>query len=128
MKPLLRPELAVNNLPNLYNSVFYKQFETDSLSSLNNKTLIDLNYKPKLSLYGDGGYLSAFSFDGYKNFGLSAGISLIVPIYDGKQKQIQYDKIKIAERTRQNYRDFFIKQYGQQLIQLNHRLQAKRSL
>ena len=58
----------------------------------------------------------------YKNFGLSAGFSLIVPIYDGHQRKLQYNKLTIAEQTRSNYKDFFTKQYDQQLNQLRQQL------
>ncbi len=125
---LQTPEINVNILPNISNSVFYKKFEIDSLRSINSKALIDYSYKPKISIYGDGGFNSAFSYEGYKNFGLSAGVSLTVPIYDGKQRQLQYNKITISERTRESYRDFFIKQYSQQIMQLMNQLQQTEGL
>jgi glutaredoxin 2 len=72
--------------------------------------------------YADGGYTSSLQITPYKNFGFSAGISLIIPIYDGHQKQMKYSKINLQERTRQNNREFFINQYNQQIAILKQQL------
>jgi outer membrane protein TolC len=87
-----------------------------------------LNYKPKVSLYADAGYVSSLQYLPYKNFGASAGINLVVPIYDGRQRKMQHNKIFIAEQTRQNYRDYFKTQYDQQIAQLMQQLNAAQEL
>lgn len=119
---LIKPELQIAALPEAEHSLFYKQFTIDSLKLRNNLSQIDFNYKPKVNLYADGGYLTSFAEQAYKNFGVSAGITITLPIYDGKQRKLQYDKIAIAEQTRQSYRDFFKKQYAQQIAQLFQQL------
>ncbi|HYJ65926.1 MAG TPA: TolC family protein, partial [Parafilimonas sp.] len=121
---LADPELQINALPELENTVYYQKFTTDSLLLKNNDAQIDLNYKPKISLYADAGYLSSFAYQSYKNFGTSVGINLSMPIYDGKRKKMQHDKIAIAEQTRQQYRDFFKTQYNQEIAQLVQQLEA----
>lgn len=121
---LADPALQINALPELENTVYYQKFTTDSLLLKNNDAQIDLNYKPKISLYADAGYLSSFAYQSYKNFGTSVGINLSMPIYDGKQKKMQHDKIAIAEQTRQQYRDFFKTQYNQEIAQLVQQLEA----
>ena len=118
------PGLQINALPELENTVYYQKFTTDSLLLKNNDIQVDLNYKPKISLYADAGYLSSFAYQSYKNFGTSVGINLSMPIYDGKQKKMQHDKIAIAEQTRQQYRDYFKTQYNQEIAQLVQQLQA----
>jgi len=118
------PGLQINALPELENTVYYQKFTTDSLLLKNNDAQVDLNYKPKISLYADAGYLSSFAYQSYKNFGTSVGINLSMPIYDGKQKKMQHDKIAIAEQTRQQYRDYFKTQYNQEIAQLVQQLQA----
>jgi len=89
---------------------------------------IEYNYKPKINLYADGGYLTSFAEQYYKNFGVSAGVTLTVPIYDGRQKKMQVDKIAISEQTRQGYRDFFKKQYEQNIAQLFQQLHSIQKL
>jgi outer membrane protein TolC len=125
---LVKPELQIAVLPEAESSVFYQQFIVDSLKLKNSAAQIEFNYKPKVNLYADGGYLSSFAEQPYKNFGLSAGVSITVPIYDGKQKKMQVDKIAISEQTRQGYRDFFKKQYEQNIAQLFQQLHATQKL
>lgn len=122
------PGLKVPVLPDAYSSTFYRQYTIDSLKFLNQKSVIDYSYKPKVNVFADAGYNSSLMFDFYKNFGASIGLTLSVPIYDGKQKQIKYKKIDIAERTRAAYRDFFLRQYDQQIAQLMQQLQSTESL
>ncbi len=126
--PLKKPEIALSILPDAENSVFYQQFLNDSLRLRNSDALIDYKYKPKVNLYGDGGYLTSFSGEAYKNFGVSVGVNIVVPIYDGKQKKMQHDKIDIAEQSRQQYRDYFKTQYSQQIAQLFQQLHAAEQL
>jgi outer membrane protein TolC len=122
--PLKKPEILLTLLPEAENSIFYQQFLNDSLKLRNSDALIDYRYKPKVNVYGDGGYLTSFSSQAYKNFGVSVGLNLVVPIYDGKQKKLQHDKIEIAEQSRQQYRDYFKIQYSQQIAQLFQQLHA----
>ena len=125
---LSKPELQIAILPEAESSVFYQQLVVDSLKLKNNAAQIEFNYKPKVNLYADGGYLSSFAEQPYKNFGLSAGVSITVPIYDGKQKKMQVDKVAISEQTRQGYRDFFKKQYEQNIAQLFQQLHSTQNL
>ncbi len=126
--PLPKPEIELAIVPEAENTVFYHQYQLDSLQIKNSNALVEYNYKPKVSLYADGGYLSSFTEQVYKNFGTSLGINITVPIYDGKQKKMQHDKLTIAEQTRQQYRDYFKIQFSQQIAQLAQQLQATRQL
>ena len=121
---LADPEIKSNLLPDVSNSVFFKQFEIDSLKLINSKTLLEIGYRPKISLFADAGYNSSLAFKPYKNFGTSVGVSATIPIYDGKQKKMQISKINIAERSRNNYKEFFTKQYAQQVALLTQQLHA----
>lgn len=105
-------------------SIFIRKFETDSLRLLNEKALIDINYRPTFAVSADAGFNSSLTYQPYKNFGTSFGFSVIVPIYDGRQRRLQYSKINVAERTRQGYKAFAVKQYRQQVAQLQQQLTA----
>ena len=105
-------------------SVFYTQFKLDSLKLVNDKALIDLNYRPKINAFADAGFNSSLAFTPYKNIGASAGLTLSIPLYDGKQKKIQYSKIDIQERTRLSKKEFFIQQRRQQILQLIQQLRS----
>lgn len=122
------PLVSPAELPELNETVFYNQFVIDSLKIKNNDKQIDYNYKPRVSVFADGGYNSSFAITPYKNFGLSIGIALTVPIYDGKQRRMQHQKNAIAEQNRKNYQEFFSTQYTQQIAQLNQQLQLTQQL
>lgn len=119
---LQEPGISISRLPPLTSSVLFEKYNIDSLKLVNQKTLISVNYLPKINLYADAGYNSTLTYQPYKNFGTSLGISATIPIYDGKQKRLQYSKIDIAERTRQQYKNFFVNQYNQQIAQFNQQL------
>ena len=121
---LADPGVQLQGLPDIGSSIFFRQFHLDSLKLLNSRSLIDYGYRPKASLYADGGFSSSFEYQGYKNFGVSFGVTVTVPIYDGHQRKMQYSKLAISERTRQGYKDFFTKQYSQQIAQLRQQLEA----
>ncbi len=123
-EPMLKDTLSSD----FSNSVFYRRYITDSLRIANEHSLIDYSYKPKFGIVADAGYNSSLLLTPYKNFGVSAGIGLIVPIYDGKQKVLKHNKLKIEEKTRTANRDFVITQYNQQIAQLYQQLHATDAL
>lgn len=126
--PLASPYLQMDSILEAQHTVFYNKYITDSLLLTNADAQIDFNYKPKVSLYADAGYLTTFAYQAYKNFGTSFGVNLTVPIYDGKQRKMQHTKIAIQEDTRKKYQEFFVNQYNQQLAQLFQQLQNTRLL
>jgi hypothetical protein len=125
---LEEPSFSIASLPGPNHSVFFQKYTIDSLLLVHNRTLIDYSYKPKVNIYANGGYLSSFTYQGYKNFGTSVGLDLTIPIYDGKQKKMQYRKLDISERNRSNYKSFYTNQYYQQIYQLQQQLQQTESL
>jgi outer membrane protein TolC len=116
--PNLQNTLAANR----QSSIFFQQFKNDSIRLQNSRKLVDYSYKPKLNVFADGGYNTAFSYQPYKNFGTSVGFSLALPIYDGGLRKLQYKKLSLEEDTRQNYKAFFDVQYRQQIAQLKQQI------
>lgn len=116
------PSIELTELPALQQTVYYQQFQIDSLKIRTNERQIDFSYQPKVNLFADGGYNSSFAITPYKNFGVSAGIAVVVPIYDGKQRKMQHQKNSIAEQNRKNYQNYFSNQYNQQVAQLKQQL------
>jgi len=118
------PQLKSKTYGNFATSVFYRQFVLDSLKLANDRMLVELTYRPKINSFADAGYNSSLTYKPYKNFGASVGLNLTIPIYDGRQKKLQFAKIDIQERTRTYKRDFFIQQRNQQILQLMQQLNA----
>lgn len=118
------PQLNAGAYRDFTNSVFYRQFILDSLKLANDKALIDLNYRPKINLSADAGYNSSLAYKAYRNFGTSIGVNVAIPIYDGRQRKMQYSKIDVQEKTRVVRKDFFTRQHDQQLLQLEQQLHS----
>lgn len=123
-EPVFRFELnTVVNHP-----FFMQGFAIDSAKNSNERKAVVLNYLPKASVYVNGGYNSSFLLQPYKNFGTSAGFTLLVPIYDGRQKKMQLDKLNLQAQTTTAYRDFFINQQQQQIDLLYQQITATEGL
>lgn len=122
------PGLTVTELPYPENSVFFRQFTLDSLNVINEKLLLDISYRPKVSVYVDGGYNSTLAYNPYKNFGTSFGLNLNVPIFDGRKRKLQYGKFNLNQATTKAYRDFARSQYSQQVAQLRQQFAATEEL
>jgi outer membrane protein TolC len=118
------PKLEDSLTYDFYNSVFYKRYTTDSLRIANERKLIGYSYRPSFNAFTDAGFNSSLQNTPYKNIGFSLGVNIKVPLYDGHQRTLKYQKLDIQERTRLNNRSFFINQYNQQVIQLNNQLHA----
>ncbi|MDQ2753324.1 MAG: TolC family protein [Bacteroidota bacterium] len=126
--PLDSPRIEITQLPEMNASIFYQKFTVDSLLLQNAGRRIDLSYRPKITLGADAGYVSSFVYTPYKNWGASANVNVIVPIYDGKQRKLSHKRLDILENTRANYRDFFATQYKQQIAQLTQQLNSTKTL
>ena len=122
------PDVALQHLPDAASSVFFLRYKTDSLKLENEIKMISYDYHPKLSGFANAGFSSSFLYQAYKNFGFSVGMNLNVPIYDGHQKTLAQQKIRLLENTGEAYKDFFTRQYDQQIAQLKQQLAATESL
>ncbi len=103
-------------------SPFLMQLKIDSLRIINQKNLVNVKYRPQLNWFADAGILGATPSLLYKNAGLSFGLNFSMPLYDGKQKNLQYQKLSISESTRNNYQQFFKNQYNMHIVQINMQL------
>lgn len=128
MVKLTAPDLKRTITPDVGSSLFFQQFKLDSIRLLNSRRLVDYSYKPKISLFADGGYNTDFSYRPYKNFGTSIGFTIALPIYDGGMRKLQYKRLSLQENTRQAYQSFFSVQYKQQIAQLNQQISDNTTL
>jgi len=125
---LNRPDIRPAYFADKTQSIFFKQFQLDSIRLRNSHQLVDYNYKPKLHAFVDGGYNSDLTEEYYKNWGASVGFGLSIPIYDGGQRKLAHRKIQLEEDTRQQYKQFFDQQYTQQVHQLREQITGYDSL
>ena len=126
----LLPQPSLENVKALSrdSSAYFYKFKIDSLKLINNKFLIDLGYRPHINLFVDGGFQSSVSQFSLLHVGRSIGVNFVIPLYDGNQRRLQYNKIKVLEDSRVRNQQFFINQYNQQIAQLSQQLTAIESL
>ena len=107
-----------------------RQYTLDSLRLLLDRRAVDAYYRPRVNAVFDGGLQSA-SFlpaDLAHSVGIGAGLQLGVPIFDGHQRQLQYQRIELSERSRSGYRQFITVQRQQQYQQLEGLIRASDAL
>ena len=121
---LTDPRIEMKGAPDITKSPAYIQYKIDSIRIENEKTAIDIRYKPKINWFADVGFLTSNPWNFYNHFGYSAGVSLNIPVYDGKQRGIEKQKLGFNENSRQAYKDTYYKQYFQQIQQLNIELSS----
>jgi len=115
----LQSPLFSNEIPlSFEQSVYAKSYKTDSLKITNDAKIINFDYRPKFSVYVDGGYSSALIASPYKNFGASAGISITIPIYDGNKRKMSLQQNQLSQDTRERYNEFDHNRYQQQTAQI----------
>ena len=118
------PQIETKGTPDISKSPLFIQYKIDSVRIENEKSAIDIKYKPKVSWFADAGVLTSKPGTFYRNFGYSAGLSLNLPVYDGKQRNIEKQKLEFNENSRSMYEDNFHKQYIQQYQQLSEELRS----
>jgi outer membrane protein TolC len=121
---LVEPELKIKGEPDISRSPAFLHYKIDSIRLENEKASIDLKYKPKFNWFADAGFLTSNPWNFYQHFGYSAGFSLNIPIYDGKQRGIEKQKLDFDQNTRLNYETTYRKQYFQQIQQLTVEFKA----
>jgi len=111
-------------------SITQRRYVLDSLRNVLDRQAVDASYRPKLSAVLDAGIQSsqpALLALGHST-GLGAGFLLSLPIFDGHQRQLQYQRIDLSERSRRGYRQFLTIQRQQQYDQLLGLVRASRAL
>jgi outer membrane protein TolC len=121
---LADPKIEIKGTPDIKRSPAYMQYKIDSIKIENEKLAIDIRYKPKVNWFADAGFLTSNPWNFYRHFGYSAGVSLNIPVYDGKQRGIEKQKLDLNENSRLAYRETYYKQYFQQIQQLTLELRA----
>ena len=87
-------------------SNFMQKFIQDSLVTVNEQQLFEIKYIPQLSLFFNAGLNAVELINIQRRFGMSAGLSLSVPIYDGRQRSLTRQKTTLMQNTISEYRRF----------------------
>lgn len=124
----LEAPLFKNPVSNFENSVYQTAFVADSLQLANKASLINYDYKPKITAFSDAGFNSSLARQAYKNAGFSVGIAISLPLYDGHKKQMLLQQNNLELETRKNYLTQTKNQYQQKLLQLQQQIHTYKKL
>lgn len=118
--PLL--ELSKSNTQEKF--FFEKKFENDSLQILAERNVFESQYKPQVSLYGNSGLNATDAANIPHNFGLSAGVKLTIPIYDGNQKKYNALQNELKQENLDVYKENNAIQLQNNLKSLEQQIEA----
>ena len=107
-----------------------RQYTLDSLRLLLDRRAVDAYYRPKVSAVVDAGLQSSSYLPVAlaHSVGIGGGLQLSIPIFDGHQRQLQYQRIELSEQSRRGYRQFITVQRQQQYEQLEGLIRASDAL
>ncbi len=87
-------------------SNFVQKYTLDSLVTVNQQQQFEVKYLPRVSIFFNTG-LNAVEVNNIgRKFGMSAGFSLSVPLYDGRQKSLTRQQSLVNQHTISEYRRF----------------------
>jgi len=95
----------------LVNSNFIQKYRLDSLMTNSQQRLFEVKYQPQVSLFVNTGVNAVELSNIQRKFGMSAGLSFSLPLYDGRQKNLTRQQSQVNQNTISEYR-----RYAQQNI------------
>ena len=100
---IAQPDISSIDNPTEY---FYnKKFENDSLQVAADQQVFNNQYKPQVSVYANTG-LNAVELQNIEHrIGASAGLRLIIPIYDGSQRKYNELQNNLKKESLEYYRE-----------------------
>ena len=125
---LEKPGLLPQPLFTLENNPYVLRFRFDSVIVERNRRIIDIFYRPSLDLVANAGTNAISSDLIAKRFGYSVGLNFTMPIYNGNQRRLQYQKLDVAQLNINNYRNQYIIRYNLRLRTVNEQLRVNQNL
>ncbi|HEX9972132.1 MAG TPA: TolC family protein, partial [bacterium] len=105
-------------------SNFMQKYTLDSLSTISQQQLFETKYQPELNLFFNTGLNAVELKNIQRRFGMSAGLSLSVPIYDGRQKSLTRQQGLLNQNIISEYRRFSEQNIAMQRNDLVSRIHA----
>ena len=134
------PNIVLNPLAQAYN--FEKRYAADSLNFALQQKGSELKYVPQFGVFGNAGLNSTDIRNIYHNLGFSAGAHLVIPLFDGHQKEkvaqqtaLQIENLKLSKnlfstqlKTNLYYLTQQIKSIQKSLVLIDEQLQTQEIL
>jgi len=95
----------ISSIDNPTEFFYNKKFENDSLQVASDQRVFNNRYKPQISVYANTG-LNAVELQNIEHrIGASAGLRLIIPIYDGRQRKYNELQNNLKKESLEYYRE-----------------------
>ncbi len=91
-------------------SKYTERFRLDSLNLIATQRIFELKYKPQLSAFANAGLNGVYEPTLPNRFGASAGVNFTMYIFDGRQRNLNQQKINLLVKSTQAYKSNFINQ------------------
>ena len=98
------------------------KYHLDSLTLNAQRKVFELKYKPIVNAFANGGLNAVYAPTIPNRLGMSAGLSFNWNIFDGRQRRINQQKIKVLTQTVHTYRNYFQLQNSVRIQRINNEL------
>ena len=123
-----KPELGSQPRFSLADNPYFLRYRYDSVIVERNRRVIDIFYRPSVDLVVNAG-TNAISPDLItRRFGYSIGLNFVMPIYNGNQRRLQYQKLDVSQLTIRNYRNQYLNRFNLQLRTVNEQIRVNQNL
>ena len=125
---LEKPALTLQPRFTLEDNPYLLRYQYDSLIVERNRRVIDIFYRPSLDLVANAGTNAISASLLTRRFGYSIGLNFTMPIYNGNQRRLQYQKLDVSQLNIQNYRNQYINRFNLRLRTINEQLRVNQNL
>ena len=125
---LENPGLTARPIFTLDNNPYLLRYHFDSLIVERNRRVIDIFYRPALDLVVNAGTNAISPLFTGRRFGFSLGLNFTMPIYNGGQRRLQYQKLNVSQLNIHNYRNQYINRYNLRVRTITEQLRVNQAL
>lgn len=125
---LENPGLVTRPIFTLDDNPYLLRYQFDSLIVERNRRGIDIFYRPALDLVANAGTNTVSPLLIGRRFGFSLGLNFTMPIYNGGQRWLQYQKLNVSQLNIQNYRNQYLNRYNLRVRTITEQLRTNQNL
>ncbi len=125
IRSLLEPQLQLSG--NTRERFIERRFANDSIQVAADQKVFEDQYRPQIMAYGNTGLNAVELNNIYHRVGMSAGLKVTIPIYDGNQKKFNALQAALKSDNLEYYRDNSEIQLQNNLADLNHQIAVQKA-
>ena len=125
IRSLLEPQLQLSG--NTRERFIERRFANDSIQVAADQKVFEDQYRPQIMAYGNTGLNAVELNNIYHRVGMSAGLKVTIPLYDGNQKKFNALQAALKSDNLEYYRDNSEIQLQNNLADLNHQIAVQKA-